>query len=360
MNNEFYEHKKSDAVKWIIVFVLIGVLFAGMIASLVMSASDKTEESEGGANAEAAVGDFEAIMHNTEFISLKMSAQAVTAADNSVSKTITATVLPVDAPDKSVDWSVEWCVPLEGEDVSEYITVTPESDGSLTATVTAHMGFEGASAYVTATTRVGGFSASCLVIYEGKPESLSFIYNGEELTTSDSVTFTAGTTNEITLNLKNALGAVGSKYGDFEISEIKGQGRFTMTKEYIVNGRVTSTEEIVFNLEEGSYTYKNEVTQEQETLTIGSDKFLTASIEGDVLTIKALRSESSYVNGYPRTGYRFTYKGTYTDPRSGGVPDNCRWYVVVTDKVSGEDALLYIDIESTVTGVSLSDTTLAF
>ena len=48
MNNEFYEHKKSDAVKWIIVFVLIGVLFAGMIASLVMSAPDKTEETEGG------------------------------------------------------------------------------------------------------------------------------------------------------------------------------------------------------------------------------------------------------------------------------------------------------------------------
>ena len=92
MNNEFYEHKKSDAVKWIIVFVLIGVLFAGMIASLVMSAPDKTEESEGGVNVEAAAGDFEATMHNTEFISLKMSAQAVTAADNSVSKTITATV----------------------------------------------------------------------------------------------------------------------------------------------------------------------------------------------------------------------------------------------------------------------------
>ena len=69
--NEFYEHKKSDAVKWIIVFVLIGVLFAGMIASLVMSAPDKTEETEGGVNVEAAAGDFEATMHNTEFISLK-------------------------------------------------------------------------------------------------------------------------------------------------------------------------------------------------------------------------------------------------------------------------------------------------
>ena len=32
-NNEFYEHKKSDAVKWIIVFVLIGVLFAGRDAA---------------------------------------------------------------------------------------------------------------------------------------------------------------------------------------------------------------------------------------------------------------------------------------------------------------------------------------
>ena len=48
MNNEFYEHKKSDAVKWIIVFVLIAVLIAGVVASLAVSLSDKidTEEPE--------------------------------------------------------------------------------------------------------------------------------------------------------------------------------------------------------------------------------------------------------------------------------------------------------------------------
>ena len=39
MNNEFYEHKKSDAVKWIIVFVLIAVLIAGVVASLAVSLS---------------------------------------------------------------------------------------------------------------------------------------------------------------------------------------------------------------------------------------------------------------------------------------------------------------------------------
>ncbi|UKI51953.1 MAG: hypothetical protein L6V79_07335 [Clostridium sp.] len=100
-----------------------------------------------------------------------------------VSKTITATVMPVDAPDKSVDWSIKWCTPIEGKDISEYLTLTPESDGALTATITALKGFEGGSAYVTATTRVGGFTATCLIMYDGKPESLSFIHNGKEITT---------------------------------------------------------------------------------------------------------------------------------------------------------------------------------
>ena len=83
-------------------------------------------------------------------------------------------------------------------------------------------------------------------------------------------------------------------------------------------------------------------------------------ISGNKLTVKAIRSESSYSNGYPRTGYRFTYKGTYTDPRAGGKPDNCIWYVLVRDKVSGEESLLHIDIQSTVTSISLSDTVYSF
>ena len=268
--------------------------------------------------------------------------------------------MPVDAPDKSVDWSIKWCTPIEGKDISEYLTLTPESDGALTATITALKGFEGGSAYVTATTRVGGFTATCLIMYDGKPESLSFILNGKEITNTGTVNLTAGTTNEITLNLKNTLGAVGSKYGDFEIVKVKGQGRFTLTKQYIVNGSVSSTSEVVFNLEEGVYKYKDEVLGTDLTLTITPEDFFTASISGNRLTVKANRSESSYSNGYPRTGYRFTYKGTYTDPRAGGNPDNCIWYVLVRDKVSGEESLLHIDIQSTVTSISLSDSVYSF
>lgn len=39
MNNEYelYRHKKSDTVKWIIVFVLIFILLAGTAASLAIA-----------------------------------------------------------------------------------------------------------------------------------------------------------------------------------------------------------------------------------------------------------------------------------------------------------------------------------
>ncbi len=358
----------KENIKWIAVFTAIVLLFVGVISSLAIEIKNKPVEANN-----IPQTDFSDIARETEndnviaenvgFVSLKMSpsfASAVVNGQQTVSKTITATVTPVDAPDKSVDWSIEWCTPIEGKDISEYLTITPESDGALTATITALKGFEGGSAYVTAKTRVGGFTATCLIMYDGAPESLYFTYNGNEITNTGTVNLTAGTTNEITLNLKNTLGAVGSKYGDYEIVKAQGQGRFTMTKEYIVNGSVSSTSEVVFNLEEGTYNYKDEVLGNELTLTISPEDFFTATISGNMLTVKAIKSESSYATPYPRTGYRFTYKGTYTDPRSGGVPDNCIWYVLVRDKVSGEESLLYIDIQSTVTSISLSDTVYSF
>lgn len=358
-------NEKSNKIRWIAVFTALILLFAGVIFSPVIAIGNKPVEAKVADSIKSAVEPTETPVsdENIAPVALKMSKSFTTYAANgqqTVSKTITATVMPVDAPDKSVDWSIKWCTPIEGKDISEYLTLTPESDGALTATITALKGFEGGSAYVTATTRVGGFTATCLIMYDGKPESLSFIHNGKEITNTGTVNLTAGTTNEITLNLKNTLGAVGSKYGDFEIVKVKGQGRFTLTKQYIVNGSVSSTSEVVFNLEEGTYKYKDEVLGNDLTLTIKPEDFFTASISGNKLTIKAIKSESSYATPYPRTGYRFTYKGTYTDPRAGGKPDNCIWYVAVRDKVSGEESLLQIDIQSTVTSISLSDTVYSF
>ena len=40
-NNEFYTHKRSDTIKWIIAFTLIAVLLAGMIGAWVVLWDDK-------------------------------------------------------------------------------------------------------------------------------------------------------------------------------------------------------------------------------------------------------------------------------------------------------------------------------
>lgn len=54
-------------------------------------------------------------------------------------ETITATINPDDATNKAVDWSVAFKNPssswASGKTVTEYVTVTPQSDGSLTATI---------------------------------------------------------------------------------------------------------------------------------------------------------------------------------------------------------------------------------
>ena len=120
MNNEFYEHKRSGAVKWVIVFVLIAVLLAGMVAALVFAVPSADESGKCG-NGDGLTD----VSETTEGAVTLSAGIAFTASDpetgaKSVSKTITATVLPVDAPDK--------------EDVGDYLSVTPQSDGALTAT----------------------------------------------------------------------------------------------------------------------------------------------------------------------------------------------------------------------------------
>ena len=74
------------------------------------------------------------------------------------------------------------------------------------------------------------------------------------------------------------------------------------------------------------------------------------------------RSEKSFLLPLVpvRTGTQYSYKGTYTDPRSGGVPDDCEWYIGVKDTVSGQEALLYFDIICTVESVALSNTSISF
>ena len=290
------------------------------------------------------------------FTSTMLSAAEAT---EGVSLTLTATVKPDDAPDKSVDWSVSWLVPIEGEEVTDYVTVTPKADGSNVATVTAYKGFENASILITVTTRVGGFTAECKVLYEGIPERLDFVFGGEAYKSTSEVELSAGETYEIGLKPTNALGDVGSKYNDFEITQIQMKGRFNATRDYVVNGSVQKSDTIVIDLSSPTFAvYDSYGELSGDTRTILPSEFMDVTLSGNTLTVVCKKPESAYLSDSGRTGTRVSYAGVYEDPRNGGLPDDCYLEVYVREKTSGESCLIQLDMVSSVTGVELPESTI--
>lgn len=122
--------------------------------------------------------------------SMVFSAPALQAATNANEVTVTATVTPADATDKSVDWSVAfktassaWAV---GKTVTDYVTVTPTSDGALSAKVTCKRSF-GEQIILTCSSRAyPAVKADCTVNYK---QSVSY-------RVSSTTSFANGTTAE--------------------------------------------------------------------------------------------------------------------------------------------------------------------
>ena len=196
----------SERIRWIVAFGLIAVLFIGMMVSLVLVLSIKQEERR-------PQNDFAAETVNSEHLRLTMSTYAAVAADNSVSKTIVATVLPATAANKQVDWSVEWGDEEAEGDVSQYVTVTPDSDGSTNATVTCKQAFTG-TILVIATTRESGYQASCILTFVGIPTDI--IVSGSVSPTGGAYKLGIGQDYVFDVALTNPFDSVGEQFNDFD------------------------------------------------------------------------------------------------------------------------------------------------
>lgn len=112
---------------------------------------------------------------------------------------LTATITPDNATDKTVDWTVAWAVPPQhsggtmgdedprsvwamGKTVTDYVTVTPTSDGALTANVECIKDF-GAQVKVTVTSRDNSdVKANCLVDYTQKLQGVKATFGSTVLT----------------------------------------------------------------------------------------------------------------------------------------------------------------------------------
>lgn len=379
----------SDKFSWIITIVamvLVAILSIGLLCALFIQPNEEKPDEQ---TEQAAVMDGEGNAMDADTVYAMPTAMSFSAAslaqaraqfnepsgttvtsDESVDVRIEAYVRPDDAANKKVDFSVAWgTAPTHGsEPVENYLTVTPDSDGSTTATVSCKKAFGDDTILITVTTREGGFQATCTVTFTGVADGISI--SGSTATKKSSSRrgeyYEVGTSKTYTFNisLTNAFDDVAS---DLSVKEIGGEG--TM---YFGNG----------SYNDGGYINFSNVTQKD----IGdlADEFITsATISGNTLTVKTgSKILENYYSSYGPDDYFITdifydrYVIEMNDDWSikdssdsfnnqnakynAEHIDDCYFYVTVEDEISGLTQTVKLWLVSSVSGVSLSPTTLEF
>ena len=389
-NNELYEHKQSDTVKWVLTlfaFIFVGVMLAGII----LGWFDKKEEppAEEEQTEQAAVTDGEGNAMDEDIVypmPEKMSFSAAAFAQplaqfgepsgttvtspQSVDVRIEAYVYPESAANKEVDFSVAWGnAPTHGsEQVSNYLTVTPDSDGSTMATVSCKKSFGDDTIVITVTTREGGYTATCTVTFTG-------IASGIEITSSTATKkstsergeyYELGTSKTYTFNI-GLTNAFNDAAGNLSVTEIGGEGNM-----YFGNG----------SYNDGGYI--NFTDMVQKSIGEFADDFITsATISGNTLTVKTgSKILENYYSSYGPDEYFITdiyydryvvemnddwsikdSSDTFRNQNAQSNAQNigsCYFYVTVKDSISGLTETVRLWLVSSVSGVSLSQTELEF
>ena len=296
------------------------------------------------------------------FITVSVSPMTVSVTNNktTLKQTLVATIQPATTENKEVDWTVAWADSTGAGDVSDYITVTPESDGSTTATVTCYQPFTG-DIVITVITRDGGFTARCLCNYVGKPTSLAIEPTGAT-TVSDSkwnirvAEVKSGNIYYFDLLPSNAFGSVGSTFTpDYDISIQAHGGIDTHQKNYDSTGAVIGTVNANVELTVADLMDTQGYCYAYFPKTGGLHTFLTVRIEDGKLKIEAKDDPSSYTytTGSQLGKATCAFSG-YTDGKLPFVT------VTVTEKNSGLTQTIHVRTASAVQSVSLSRSRMSF
>lgn len=293
-----------------------------------------------GKDTPTAENDFSAEIHNTQYVKLAMSTAAVLAADNSVRKTLTATVLPETAENKAVDWTVEWNDTENTAAVTDYVTVTPTADGSTTATVTCYKAFTG-TIIITATTRENGYSATCVVSFVGMPTDISI--SGSLSPSSGEYKVGIGQTYTFNVSLANPFNQVGEQFNDITCG-VNGVGSVILGYMEHYN---TSGKDIWYDTSD-------------KTVTLDSlkENFITVSYSAGTLSVTTIKSIESYYASVERLDSGRTR--AYNDKFRSFV-DDCYFKVWVKENNSGLTKEFNVRFDdAVVTGVNMSDGEMSF
>lgn len=227
----------KEKFKWIAVFTALILLFAGVISSLAIAIGNKpVEVKTEGQDVSAETEDNPMVLLTMGKATIFRAAPEVNKVDTPeqvyVSQTVTATITPSTVVDKYVTWSIAWAsdASLKSSNISDYIKITDESQGNLTATVNCYKAFKGSKAVLTCTTRQGNKTATIDVVYEGVPSSMKI--NSPSGVTKynlgkNSVDLLyVGSTYSLNLAMDNIFHSVGSNFNDFTVT-VTGVGSVT-------------------------------------------------------------------------------------------------------------------------------------
>lgn len=205
MNRDLQKHKRNDCIKWIAVFLAVILLATGVAAALTQGFKEANpycwfghdyDESgkcvrcgeekpidEQGTDDTSAHGE-NMLFATTESHGINLIAEPLQAGSSvpatiaGNSQTLTATITPADAVNKELDWSIAWknssSAWATGKSISDYLVLTPTSDGALTATVTCKKDF-GEQAIITCKVRTDDtLTATCTVDYKKRVLGMDF------------------------------------------------------------------------------------------------------------------------------------------------------------------------------------------
>lgn len=364
MNRELQNHKRSDCIKWIAVFVAVILLATGVAAALTQGFKEANPYCWFGHNwgddgkctrcgeikpvddeVQESTNRNESIVvepHNNEIMKLSV-ARIASLAENQ--KSITATVNGTISSPK-IDWTTEWAETGGSSQgaVTDYVTVTPSSDGATDAIIACLKPFEGI-VYVRATIRDVGVSAAASVAFEGKASSLKFGTTTLQQS-SGYYNVTGIDSYNVPLNLDNYWHKVG-KAGNFSIVSITKMGTLNLvTRTVLMSSPSTPVESSPSEKAFSAFTRSD------------SEEFISFSISDSNLVVNCQHGlfgsyESLKTQGMD-LGMVTPMAGTVYSGWVKSVKAVCYYQVVVKDSVSNLQATIKVGFaESMLSSVDL-------
>lgn len=367
-------HKKADSIKWwltLIAFIVVGVMLTGIITGRINVKSKKDDKALSpavdNAGNEMQANKLYSMPESMSFSSRALN-NAFSANENGISVTIYATVYPDNASNKEVDYSLLWGnAPTYGQNaVTDYVTVTQESDGSNVATVTCYKSFGNDTIVLIVKTRDGGFTDSCVISFIGVATELKIVSTMDMTNDSSRGDYYALETGE-TYTFDISLGSNYDSVGDYNLStKLGGSGELYFAT-YIES----------YDGSECNFSWDYRL-QDCEDLV---NKFIvSAEINDTTLTIV---TSSTWVENYYSSsenapsvnGTRYRERYVFFDEGNKVTKDDayiensnfnktnitrCYFTIEVTDEISGLSDEIRVWVEPSVTGVSLSEEALEF